>query len=171
MTTDDARPAAAVVAADAAPAAPGPDDRSPYGGVVTRGVALLIDAALLAVISSFITGALGLILSLFTDLDTTDTPAIIGALGSWALLVTGYFTLCWSAGGQTLGMRLMGLRVRRASKDEAPGLLRALLRFFAMSATGPLLVSVLVILFHPRRRGLHDLIAGTVVVYTDDDPA
>lgn len=143
-------------------------DPSPYGGVVTRGVALLIDAALLTVISSFVTGGAGLVLSLFTDLDTTDTPAIIGALSSWALLVAGYFVLCWSASGQTLGMRLMGLRVRRAGDDAPPSIPRALIRFLSMSATGPLLISVLVILFQPRRRGLHDLIAGTVVLYTDD---
>lgn len=62
--------------------------------------------------------------------------------------------------GQTLGMRLLGLKVvRLADVTRVPGLAAALLR------TVPLLLSVgLAGLFTRDGRGLHDLLAGCVVV-------
>jgi uncharacterized RDD family membrane protein YckC len=62
--------------------------------------------------------------------------------------------------GQTVGMRLLGLRVvRRADPARVPGLLTALLR------TVPLLVTAGLAAFFGRDgRGLHDMLAGSVVV-------
>ena len=62
--------------------------------------------------------------------------------------------------GRTLGMRLVGLKVvRLADPSRVPGLVAAVLR------TLPLLLSVGLTGFFTRDgRGLHDLLAGCVVV-------
>lgn len=62
--------------------------------------------------------------------------------------------------GQTLGMRLMGLKVLRLSEPgHVPGFTNALLR------TVPLLLTVGVTGFFTRDgRGLHDVLAGSAVV-------
>jgi uncharacterized RDD family membrane protein YckC len=63
-------------------------------------------------------------------------------------------------GGQTLGMRLLGVKVvRLADPTRVPGLLAAVLR------TVPLLITLgLAGFFTKDGRGLHDLAAGCVVV-------
>ncbi|HUR13864.1 MAG TPA: RDD family protein [Mycobacteriales bacterium] len=62
--------------------------------------------------------------------------------------------------GQTLGMRLLGLRVvRPAEPAPVPGLVTALLR------TLPLVLTAGLVAFFSRDgRGLHDVLAGSVVV-------
>jgi uncharacterized RDD family membrane protein YckC len=64
--------------------------------------------------------------------------------------------------GQTLGMRLLGLRVvRLADRTGVPGLVAALLR------TVPLLLTAGLAGFFTRDgRGAHDLVAGCAVVRT-----
>lgn len=83
-----------------------------------------------------------------------------------------YCAWCESTGaGRTLGKRLLGLSVRDRD-GEVPGLGRATLRFVARFATlATLLLGWLLILVPGRRRALHDLIAGTVVVVDDRTPA
>lgn len=138
-----------------------------YAGLVTRAVALAIDALALTIVVSVLTAAIGLIISLFTTVDTSSAWAVLGTLGSWAVVVATYFTLCWAAGGQTLGQRMMGIRVLRVNLKPV-GLLRAYARFLALSVCmGPLILGQLLVLFTPRRRALHDLMVRTVVVYTD----
>ena len=60
--------------------------------------------------------------------------------------------------GQSMGMRLVGLRVRRLVDDGALGLLPALVR------TGLLALLVPALIYDRDGRGLHDRAAGTVVV-------
>ena len=82
----------------------------------------------------------------------------------------GYFVLFWSAAGQTPGMRLMRLRVRR---PEGGGLSvgRAIVRAIGLAlAILPLFAGFLPALFDERRRALPDFLAGTVVVYDNAPP-
>lgn len=87
--------------------------------------------------------------------------AILGVTGS-------YFIGLWTWSGQTLGKKVLGLRVVRA--DGRPvGLRRAALRYgtyVAMTVTFFLgyLFSALFVLYTARHQGLHDLLAGTLVV-------
>ena len=89
-------------------------------------------------------------------------------LGSgWALAAATYFVLFWTSAGQTPGMRLLRLRLR-ARNGAPPSLGRAILRVFGTAiAIIPLFAGYLPVLFDDRRRGLPDLLAGTVVVYED----
>ncbi len=66
--------------------------------------------------------------------------------------------------GTTIGHLLLGLRVVDArDKDRAPGLARALVRFITVV---PALPGTVMMLLLGKRRGLHDLLSGTAVVYT-----
>ena len=145
-----------------------PTTQSVYAGIVSRTVAILIDGGLLLLSSTIATAVVTFGLSILFNVDTTNTTAAVSALLSWTVLGGLYFTICWSAAGQTLGMRLMGVRVTRES-GKPIGLARAFLRLIALTfLIGPLFLGLLLVLVHPKRRGVHDLIAGTVVVYSDD---
>jgi uncharacterized RDD family membrane protein YckC len=137
----------------------------PYAGIVSRTVALAIDAATLTIGFAIASGVLGLILSLFTAVEVSSPGAVLGAAGLWSLVVANYFVLFWTLAGETPGMRLMALRVSNAAGDP-PRLGQALLRLVGMIlAAIPFFAGYLLILVDERRRGLHDMLAGTTVVY------
>ena len=137
----------------------------PYAGIVSRTVALAIDAGALTVGFAVASGVLGLILSLFTAVEVSSPGAVISAAGLWSLVVAGYFVLFWTLAGETPGMRLMALRVVGGT-GEPPRLGRSLVRLVGMIlAAIPFFAGYALILFDDRRRGLQDMLAGTVVVY------
>ena len=131
---------------------------------MTRAIAFAVDAAIIDVIALVVGVGVGLALSILSV--SNDLQIILLALGGAAFLVwsVGYFTVFWSTTGQTPGNRLMRLRV---CKDDGAVLSprRALLRFGALVlAALPLFAGFLTVLVDDRRRGLHDMLAGTVVV-------
>ncbi|HWN22623.1 MAG TPA: RDD family protein [Gaiellaceae bacterium] len=139
--------------------------RVPYAGIATRAVALAIDLAIVHVVVLVGAGLLGLVASLVGELRPDWLVAILAGV-AWALSVTVYFVLFWSVTGQTPGLRAMRLRV--AAGTGSPSLGRALLRLVGLVlAIVPLFAGFLPVLFDQRRRGLHDYLAGTVVLYTD----
>ena len=136
----------------------------PYVGLVTRVIAFSIDAALINVVAIIVTAVATLIFSVITlpkELHTV-VVAIGGAI--YLLWLVGYFVVFWTTTGQTPGDRLMHIRVVPASGGSMPPR-RALLRFLALwLAALPLFAGYLMILVNDRRRGLHDVLARTVVV-------
>jgi uncharacterized RDD family membrane protein YckC len=145
-------------------------DEEPYAGLVTRTVALAMDAAALTVGFAVASGVVGLILSLFTAVQVTSPGAVVGVAGGWTLVVASYFVLFWTLAGATPGMRLMRMRVLDG-RGEPPRLGRAVLRLIgAVLAAIPLFAGYLLVLVDDRRRGLHDMIARTVVVYATEEP-
>jgi uncharacterized RDD family membrane protein YckC len=135
-----------------------------YAGLATRAAALAFDA--LAALLIFVTGSA--VVALIASLVGGIRPHwLAGALLSvaWVLVAGGYFTLFWSAAGQTPGMRLMRLRVRRPD-GRGLSLGRALVRTLGLAlAIIPLFAGFLPVLFDERRRALPDYLAGTVVEY------
>lgn len=84
----------------------------------------------------------------------------------WASRAIGvaYLVLGWGIGGQTVGKRLVGIRVVCAD-GRRPSLLLGVKRFVGyVVACIPFHLGLLPILWHPRRQGWHDAIAGSVVV-------
>ena len=137
----------------------------PYAGIVSRTVALAIDAGALTVGFAVASGVLGLILSLFTAVEVSSPGAVLGAAGLWSLVVANYFVLFWTLAGETPGMRLMALRVVGGT-GEPPRLGRSLVRLVGMIlAAIPFFAGYALILIDDQRRGLQDMLAGTVVVY------
>jgi len=85
----------------------------------------------------------------------------------WIAAFATYFTAWWALTGQTPGMRALGIKVLTTTGDRLRPR-RGLLRVLAMAvAAFPLFAGYLLILVNDRRRGLHDLIARTVVVYVE----
>jgi uncharacterized RDD family membrane protein YckC len=142
---------------------------SRYAGLATRGAALAFDS--LACLVIFVTGSA--VVALIASLVGGIRPHwIAGTLlgAEWILITGGYFTFFWSTAGQTPGMRLMRLRVRR-SKGGGLSLGRAVLRVVGLAlAIIPLFAGFLPALFDERRRALPDYLANTVVVYDNGSP-
>jgi uncharacterized RDD family membrane protein YckC len=140
-----------------------------YAGIVSRTVALAIDAALLTGGFAVVSGVFGLILSLFTSVEVSSPGAVLSGAARWSIVVAGYFTLFWTLTGETPGGRLMRLRVLD-EQGRPPRFARSVLRLVgAILAAIPFFAGFLLILVDDRRRGLHDMIARTVVVYVAED--
>lgn len=138
--------------------------RVPYAGIATRAVGLAADAALAQGIVFAIGAVVALVGSLVAGL-RLGTGARVVAAGAWVVVVGGYFVMFWSTAGQTPGMRLMGIRVVAADGTH-PGLVRSLVRVVGLAlAIIPAFAGFLPVLVDNRRRGVHDLLARTVVIY------
>jgi uncharacterized RDD family membrane protein YckC len=92
----------------------------------------------------------------------SDTWVVVAYVG-WGVL---YFAYSWAASGRTAGMALFGVRVVTDDGADVSGR-RALVRMLALPLSF-LLLGFLGILLGDRRRALHDVIAGTAVVYSWD---
>jgi uncharacterized RDD family membrane protein YckC len=140
----------------------------PYAGIVTRAVAFVVD--LLILNGLLFGGALvvGLIIEAFgTFAPHLNTGGIALAGAIWSIAFATYFTLWWSLTGQTPGMRALGIKVLPSHGDRLPPR-RGLVRVLGMLVAAiPFFAGYLLILVQSRRRGLHDLIARTVVVYVE----
>jgi uncharacterized RDD family membrane protein YckC len=135
-----------------------------FAGVATRGVALVVDAALAQVAYLVVAASVGLVLGLADQLGPGWLTGLLAG-GGWLLVVALYFVGFWSVTGQTPGMRLMRLRVQTRS-GETPSAPRSLLRLAGLIvAIIPLFAGFLPALFDGRRRALPDFVAGTTVVY------
>jgi uncharacterized RDD family membrane protein YckC len=131
-----------------------------FAGVAWRGIAFLVDLVFFA--------------TYWWVLFTTPVgPALNGPLLA-ALLVGGpvlYFTLGWGRFGTTVGMRILRLRVVRAFDGGPIGFKTAAVRAIALMVLLVTCVAIvgfgliaLPIVLDPRRRGIHDQVAGTLVL-------
>ncbi len=113
----------------------------------TRAAAFLVDVLASALVAG--------LLNAFV----THPNSVQRQVAAYAVLAVEHVLLV-SLTGQTVGMRLLGLKVLRLSDPaRVPGLLASLVR------TALLLASVgLAALFTRGGRGLHDVVAGTAVV-------
>ena len=140
-----------------------------FGGVATRGLALVVDAFVVVAVSLVVGAAAGLVGSLVGGIRPHWLAGLLLG-GGGAIIAAAYFTLFWSTAGQTPGMRLMHVRVLTERPDHDISLGRALLRTVGLAlAIVPCFLGFVPALFDSRRRALPDYLAGTVVVY--DDPA
>ena len=140
-----------------------PDDAR-YVGLITRGIAFALDAAVINLIALVVAVGAALIVSIFhfgSDLKTVI--AVVGAV-AYILWSIGYFAGFWSTTGQTPGCRAMQCRVVTAD-GRGLGLRRALVRCVGVVlAALPLFAGFLLIPFDRRRRGFQDRFAATLVI-------
>jgi uncharacterized RDD family membrane protein YckC len=141
----------------------------PYAGLVTRALALLVDAVVINVIAAVTGAVLGLIGSLLGVGNLGIVAAVTGGL-LWLAWTGVYFIAFWMVTGQTPGARLFGVRVVSSTERDL-GPIRAVARFVVMMvALVPLGAGFLTVLFDGRRRGPHDMIAATVVRWAAKAP-
>ena len=140
-----------------------------YAGAASRFAAYAVDVIVswtaftlgLAGVSFAITIVTGR--SVSWHLGATVAIGVVFAL--WELTYFGY---CWAAAGRTPGMALLGLRVVRADGgdlDPWRGVLRALVFPLSIILCGLGFVGILT---QREHRALHDLLAGTAVIYSWD---
>jgi len=147
---------------------PGHEAETNQVGLVTRAVAAGIDLALLSGLFSIASSMVAAVLPVAAGkLSELPLLAVI-ALGTLALAAgASIIVTFWALVGQTPGMRLLSIRLDVVGSREV-GLRRAIRRLFALPlALAPLGIGVLVILLSPTRRGWHDHLAGTAVIYDD----
>ena len=135
----------------------GKDD---FGGLARRVLAWTVDAGIETAVTYPLGAGIGV---LFASLGTWDVWAaalIVGGVFDWAYFATFESSvLRGSPGKRLLGMTVVDLAGERLTFAHASG------RYLAKSASaGLLLAGVLMIASSPRRQGLHDRMAGTLVL-------
>jgi uncharacterized RDD family membrane protein YckC len=155
----------------AAAAAPPAEPEPVYIGLVTRGIAFAIDAAIIDGVAVLVAAASALILSVLPVSDNFKTISAVVGGALFVVWMVAYFAAFWSATGQTPGNRVMRIRVTRVD-GTLMGPSRAAARVGAVAlAALPLMLGFAPILFDERRRGLQDAIAGTIVVNAREEAA
>jgi uncharacterized RDD family membrane protein YckC len=164
IVPERAREVATRIHEEATPVAEAPS----YQGLVTRTIAFAVDAAAINVVALAVAGAVGLAFSIL-ELPSGVKTAMYAVGGvAYFLWTVAYFVTCWSATGQTPGDRLLHIRVRDADDGTPLSPWRSFLRLIYLTlAALPLFAGFLPILVDDRRRGLHDMLAGSVVVGAD----
>ena len=100
-----------------------------------------------------------------------ETGTFIGS-GVFIVLTTIITVLFVAYKGGTPGKLALGLRVRMANADARPGVWRAFLReVIGKGFLWPLTLGIgaSMVAFNKKKRGLHDIAAGTIVVKTADE--
>jgi uncharacterized RDD family membrane protein YckC len=145
-----------------------------------RLVAALVDAVVVLAVASGVTAgaalALGVPLPRLKELGPDlllagildRNPMAVGAAGLFLGIGALYHIYLGGITGQTLGKRLMGLRVI-GLRGTAPGALGGILRFLTLILSViPAGLGWLWCLFDRERRALHDHLAGTYVIFEED---
>ncbi len=130
-----------------------------YDGLIPRRIlAFWIDAALLLVLGFLAWLALG-------TLAVVTFGLLSPLLALLAVVPVGYHSLFISLRGATPGMQLLDLEVVMANgrSPDLPHALAATVLFY-LSLIPPVWLVLLVPLFNPRRRTLHDWLTGCSVV-------
>jgi uncharacterized RDD family membrane protein YckC len=100
-----------------------------------------------------------------------ETGTFIGS-GVFIVLTTILTILFVAYKGGTPGKLALGLRVRMANTDAKPSVWRAFLReVIGKAFLWPLTLGIgaYMVAFNKRKRGLHDIAAGTIVVKAADE--
>lgn len=140
--------------------------RSPdpaFGGLGTRGVAFAVDAVLVQALFAVLAGSAALVLSFLIPFHHGLVPGILGGI-AWAACIAAYFVAFWTTTGQTPGLRLTGGRVVTADGLPVSASRAALRLVLLVLAILPLGAGLVPIAFDRQRRGLHDMLARTLVL-------
>jgi uncharacterized RDD family membrane protein YckC len=139
-----------------------------YAGSVSRFLAFVIDSAVSAALFALGLAVTSFAVQVVTGHSVTWSRSNIVVAVIFVAWEFSYFGYSWAASGKTFGMAVLGVRVVRADGaivDPWRGAVRALAFPLSFLIFG---LGFLVILVQREHRALHDLIAGTAVVYAWD---
>jgi uncharacterized RDD family membrane protein YckC len=164
------------------PAPVGPAPGVQFAGHGARLGAYILDGILVGIVTSVLLlvvmipliGALAGAVGSDGEVDSGDLGALGASAGFFILgaVVIGVFTLLyfpffWARGGATPGMKVAGIRVVNDRDGSRIGWGAALLRLVGFWVSGAVFyLGFIWILIDSRRRGWHDLLAGTCVIST-----
>lgn len=146
-------------------AGPAPGLRfAPHGA---RLLAYIVDVILVSILVTAVAIVLSFLAAALAIAGAEGLAVLTGVVIALAILIAtlGYFPWFWVKGGATPGMRMFKLRVVR-DRDGGPlGWGEALLRLFGFWVSSLVFYLGFAWVFvDRRRRGWHDLLAGTVMV-------
>ena len=139
-----------------------------YAGSVSRFLAYAVDLGVSTAVFTLVLAGVSFVAQVVTGhgVHWKDSDPLIAALFVvWQFVYFGY---SWAVASRSFGMYVLGLRVVQADGTEITprqGVIRALVFPLSFLLLG---VGFLGILFQHERRALHDLIAGTTVIYSWD---
>jgi uncharacterized RDD family membrane protein YckC len=164
----------------------GPAPGWEYAGFWIRAVAYVLDGIILGIVTTVlwfvviaVAGAIGFgaaaTSGVGADGTLTESEVAVIGVGIFAaimflvvmtLVVTVlYFVLFWVKRGGTLGQTLLGMRIAREADGAPIGWGTAIVRYVMMLISFWIFyLGVIWVAFEPRKRGWHDMVAGTVVV-------
>jgi uncharacterized RDD family membrane protein YckC len=138
-------------------------DAERTAGIITRGLAAVIDLLVVLLIMSALYGGLVLVRLVYSPaaFSLPSLNAVFSTVVTFVVAVV-YLTGCWTVSGSTAGAVAMGLRVvgRRSQRVRLPvGLLRAI-----GCVVFP--IGLLWVVVDQQRRSLQDIVFRTRVVYS-----
>jgi uncharacterized RDD family membrane protein YckC len=139
-----------------------------YAGAVSRFAAYAIDLTVSSGVFSLGLAAISYGVHIVTGHQVSWNKSNIVVAGLFVGWQFVYFAYSWAVSGQTLGMAMLGIRVVRADGTVLPpsrAIVRALVFPLSFLLCG---LGFLGILVQREHRALHDLIAGTAVIYSWD---
>ncbi len=135
--------------------------RSNHAGLMTRGLALALDFGLINLAFVAVSALVALVFG-----QAHHTAAIVIGTSAWLVIGSLYLTTFWSLAGQSPGMRLLGIDIVTDDGDRRIGLRRAVRRLVGLAlALLPLGLGLVGVVTRDERRGFHDRLAGTDVIY------
>jgi uncharacterized RDD family membrane protein YckC len=139
-----------------------------YAGFASRFVAFVVDEGTAIGLFALFLAAISFSASVLTGKsihwNRSDFWVALAFVG-WEFL---YFAYSWAASGKTFGMAIFGVRVVRPDGTDASWR-QAVVRTLALPLSFLFFgLGFLGILVGDKRRALHDVIAGTAVVYSWD---
>ena len=139
-----------------------------YSGFASRFAAFAVDVGVSLGVFMLALAAVSFAARVLTGKDIAWNRGDIWVVIAYAVWEFIYFAYSWAASGRTAGMALFGVRVVRDDGTDASGR-RAVVRTLALPLSFLLLgLGFAGILLGDRRRALHDVIAGTAVIYSWD---
>jgi uncharacterized RDD family membrane protein YckC len=139
-----------------------------FSGFASRFAAFAVDVGVSLGVFLLALAAISFTARVLTGNDITWNKGDIWVVLAYAVWAFIYFAYSWAASGRTAGMALFGVRVVRDDGTAASGR-RAVLRTLAFPLSFLLLgLGFVGILLGGQRRALHDVIAGTAVIYSWD---
>jgi uncharacterized RDD family membrane protein YckC len=141
-----------------------------FAGLITRGLAALVDLGILNVFFLAISALVAIVASLFVS-GNVDTPAIAAGLAAWLVAGGVYSVTFWALAGQTPGMRFLGIRLEVDGSTEIGGRTAFRRLLGTVLAVIPVFLGFLGVILSERRHGLNDRIAHTDVRYEPERAA
>jgi uncharacterized RDD family membrane protein YckC len=138
-------------------------DAERAAGIITRGLAAIIDLLVVLLIMSALYGGLVLVRLVYSPaaFSLPSLNAVFSTVVTFVVAVV-YLSGCWTVSGSTAGAVTMGLRVvgRRSQRVSLPvGFLRAI-------ACVVFPIGLLWVVIDRQRRSLQDIVFRTRVVYS-----
>jgi len=131
-------------------------------GIITRGLAAVIDLVVVLLIMGVLYGGLVLVRLVYspTAFSLPSLNAVFSTVVTFGVAVV-YLTGCWTVSGSTAGAVTMGLRVV-GGRSQRVGLLVGLLRAICCVLFP---IGLLWVVIDRRRRSLQDIVFRTRVIY------